>query len=84
MKTLSVTEAKAKLAELLHQVEDFESIYLTRNGKVAGVLVNPDEWESIQETLEILSDPNLMFQIRASKRSRKTYTMEEVFEDIER
>lgn len=82
MKTFSVTEAKARLAELLHDVEDFESIYLTRNGRVAGVLVNPDEWDSIQETLEILSDPAIMIQIRAARRSKKTYTMDEVFADI--
>jgi antitoxin YefM len=82
MKTCTVTEAKAKLSELLHEVEE-ESIYLTRNGEVAGVLVDPDEWESVQETLEILADPALMLQIRASKRSKKVYTMDEVFGDIE-
>lgn len=82
MKTCTVTEAKAKLSELLHEVEE-ESIYLTRNGEVAGVLVDPDEWESIQETLEILADPALMLQIRSSRRSKKLYTMDEVFGDIE-
>ena len=83
MKTCTVTEAKAKLSELLHEVEDAESIYLTRNGEVAGVLVNPDEWESIRETLEIFSDPALMLQIRASRRSKKLYTIDEVFGSIE-
>lgn len=79
MKTVPLTEAKAKLAQLVRELADYEQISLTRNGRVAGVLVHPEEWEALLETLEILSDPALMRQIRSSQRSRKTYTLQEVF-----
>jgi len=82
MKTVSVTEAKAKLTILLKELADYEQIYLTRNGQIAGVLVNLDEWESLLETLEILSDPDIMKQITAGKHSKKLYTMKQVFKDI--
>lgn len=82
MKSLSISDAKARLSELLHEVEDFETYYLTRNGKVAGVLVNPEEWAAMQETIAIMSDPDLMEQIRAGRRSKKTYPMHAVFADL--
>jgi PHD/YefM family antitoxin component YafN of YafNO toxin-antitoxin module len=40
----------------------------TRNGRPAAVLMSPDELESLEETLEILRDPDLMGSIRKSRR----------------
>ena len=82
MKTLPLSTAKAQLSELLDEIEDFEVIQLTRNGRTAAVLVNPLEWEGLQETLEILADEELMAQLRASRRSKKRYSMEQVFKDL--
>lgn len=82
MKSISLSDAKAHLSDVLDAVEDCETYYLTRNGRVAGVLVNPGEWEALQETLAILADPELMEQIRAGRRSRKLSTMQDVFRDL--
>lgn len=82
MKSIAMSDAKAHLSDLIREVEDYETYYLTKNGKVAAVLVNPDEWEGLRETLEILSDEDLMEQIRASRSSRKTYTMKHVFKNL--
>jgi PHD/YefM family antitoxin component YafN of YafNO toxin-antitoxin module len=40
---------------------------LTRNGRPAAVLISPDELESLEETLEILSDPKAMKAIRTAE-----------------
>jgi antitoxin YefM len=85
MKTLSLSEAKAKLSRLIEDVERRdEEVIITRNGRPAAVLVSPDEYESWKETIAILSDKQLMRDIRAgvaALRARKArlYTLEELF-----
>lgn len=62
------SEAKAHLSELADRVESHrENIVVTRHGRPAFVLVNPDYLESLEETLAIMSDPELMESIRASR-----------------
>jgi prevent-host-death family protein len=85
MKTLSLSEAKAKLSGLIEDVERRdEEIVITRNGRPAAVLVSPDEYESWKETIAILSDKPLMREIRAGLaalrgRRARLYTLEELF-----
>jgi antitoxin Phd_YefM of type II toxin-antitoxin system len=43
---------------------------VTRNGKPAAVLVSPQDLESLEETLAILSDPSLMAQIHESEQTK--------------
>jgi antitoxin YefM len=65
METLPLAEVKAKLSELVDRVErQQDRIVVTRRGKPAAVLVSPDDLESLEETLAILSDPELLAQIR--------------------
>lgn len=66
--TLPLSSVKAHLSELVDRVEDqHDRVVITRNGKPAAVLVSPDDLESLEETLAILSDPSLMAQIRESE-----------------
>ncbi|HLZ47459.1 MAG TPA: type II toxin-antitoxin system Phd/YefM family antitoxin [Candidatus Limnocylindria bacterium] len=65
MRTLSLSEVKAKLSELVDDVESRdERIVITRKGRPAAVLVSQDDLDSWQETLEIMSDPELMADLR--------------------
>lgn len=67
-KTLPISEVKTHLPELVSKVEARdEQIVVTRNGKPAAVLLSYDEYSKIQETLDVLSDPVLMRQIRQSR-----------------
>lgn len=67
-KTLPISEVKTRLPELVSGIADREEeIVVTRNGKPAAVLVNYDEYERLKDSLEVLSDPDLMKQIRRSK-----------------
>jgi prevent-host-death family protein len=83
-KILPISDVKARLPELVTGVsEREEEVIVTRNGKAAAVLVNYDEYERLKETLDVLSDKNLMRQIRASERyfarGGKGLTFEQVF-----
>jgi len=83
LKTLSLTEVKAKLSELIDEVESRdERVVITRRGRPAAVLVSQDDLDSWQETLEIKSDPALMAEIRRGIRQirrGRTVTYEKVF-----
>ena len=68
-KTVPFTEAKAHLSDLVDKVlRERERIYVTRNGKPAAVLLNPDELEALEETVEILQDAKLLESLRRSRR----------------
>jgi antitoxin YefM len=64
-KTLTLSEAKARLSELVAAVERTEEeLVITRNGRPAAVLISADEFESWQETREIQRNPALMQEIK--------------------
>ena len=67
-KTLPISEVKARLPELVSGVQEREEeIVVTRNGKPAAMLINYAEYERLKGTLDVLSDRNLLRQIRRSK-----------------
>jgi len=58
MRTISYTDARNSLARLMAEAADSrEPVAITRNGATAVVLVDADEWASMQETLHLLSSP---------------------------
>jgi antitoxin YefM len=68
-KTFPFTEARARLTELLDEVESrHEHVVITRNGRPAAVVLSPDEYEALQETLEILQDEDTLEALRESER----------------
>jgi prevent-host-death family protein len=85
MKTLSVSEAKMKLSALVEAVGAAdEEIVITKNGSPAAVLISPDEFESLKETIAVRSDASLMDEIKKGLKSLKNkktdlYTLDELF-----
>lgn len=68
--TLSLSAVKARLSELVDRVEaEDDRIVVTRNGRPAAVLVSPDDLESLEETLAVLSDRELMRKVREGERA---------------
>ena len=66
--TLPFSEVKAHLSEMADRVESqHDRILVTRNGRPSFVLMNPDDLESLEETLDIMSDAELMESIRQSR-----------------
>jgi antitoxin YefM len=65
-KIVPVREFRTKLSELLSDVADRrDHVLVTRNGKPAAALVPIDEYEALEETAEILSDPDAIAAIEA-------------------
>lgn len=67
MEILSVTEARITLKTLVDRVcGTHERVTLTRNGRAAAVLISPDDLEGLEETISVLSNPDLMGQLAAA------------------
>ena len=85
MKTMSLSEAKMKLSDLVDKVQQMdEEVIITRNGRPAAVLISPDEFASMRETVEVKADRELMKEIQAGLRAlegrTRLYTLEELLE----
>lgn len=60
-KTVPVRELRSNLSSLLDEVSDRrDHVVVTRNGAPAAALVPIDEYEALEETAEILSDPDAL------------------------
>ena len=85
MKALSVSEAKMKLSGLIDTINATdEEVMITKNGRPAAVLVSPEEFESLKETVAVRSDISLMKEIKKGLKAlkmkkTKLYTLEELF-----
>jgi antitoxin YefM len=67
---LPLSYVKARFSELVDRVEsEDDRIVVTRNGRPAAVLVSADDLESLEETLAVLSDRELMRKIREGERA---------------
>lgn len=65
MRTLPLSEVKARLSEIADEVDrTHERVHITRNGREYVVLLSAEDLESIEATLELLSDPQAMAEIR--------------------
>ena len=72
MRILPLAEAKAKLSQLVADVTNTdEEVTITKNGRATAVLVSYEEFESWQETLAVLSDRELVEEIRTGLRQLK-------------
>ena len=57
MTTDSLRNVKDRFSEFVDRVHrDHERIIVTRNGRPAAVMISPDDLDSLEETLAILSD----------------------------
>ena len=84
MKTLPVSEVKMKLSSLVESVRSTdEEIMITKNGAAVAILISPDEFVSLKETIAVRRDDELMKEIKSGLkelRTRKTriYTLDEL------
>ena len=66
---LPFSEAEARLSELADRIENqHERVVVTRRGRPSFVLMSLDELESLEETLDILGDEELMASLRQSEK----------------
>ncbi|MCX6431367.1 MAG: type II toxin-antitoxin system Phd/YefM family antitoxin [Actinobacteria bacterium] len=65
MSTQSLRDVRDHLSEVIDRVEhQHERVVVTRNGKPAAVIVSPEDLAQLQETIDVLSDPQALADIR--------------------
>ncbi len=65
-KTVPVRDFRNNLGQLLSAVADRrDHIVVTRNGRPAAALVPIDEYEALEETAEVVSDPDALTALEA-------------------
>jgi prevent-host-death family protein len=61
MQTIPLTDVETRLTELVDRANELlERFTLTREGKAEAVLLSADDFEGLLETLDILSDTELV------------------------
>lgn len=87
METIPITEAKTRIAELADRVaREHDHFTITRNGRADVMLISVAEYESLQETLDILSDEQALSDLRQSREdfeAGETYTLDQVRAELE-
>ena len=84
-RTVPFTDARATLSDLLDLVEhEQEPIVITRKGKPVAIVMSVAEWESWEETIDVLSDPEAMEALRASEEDVKAGRLVDLDEVLRR
>lgn len=66
---IAISDARAKLPDLVDRVnKKLDRVTITVNGQPKAVLLSAAELESLEETLEILSNPKLMKDLRKAEK----------------
>ena len=69
MDTLPLAEIKARLSAIVDKIErHHDRILLTRNGRPAAILMSPEDLAALEDTLELLSDPEALRDIELARR----------------
>ena len=64
MVVMPVAEARARFSEIVETAQStHERVEVTKNGRRAAVLLSADDYDTLLETLDILSDAELVAQI---------------------
>jgi antitoxin YefM len=87
--TMSLAAVKARFSELVDRVErQQDRVIVTRNGKPAAVLISPEDLESLEETLAVMSDRSVASQIRETEKATAAgesgVKLDELRADLER
>jgi len=68
MATIPLADAKARLSAVLDEVRDtHERVVITRNGRPEAVIMSVSDLEALEETLDLLSTPDAVDEIRQAE-----------------
>ncbi|GHJ49580.1 hypothetical protein Cs7R123_69220 [Catellatospora sp. TT07R-123] len=82
--TLPLADVRDRLSPLVTSVETtHERVVITKNGRPAAVLISYEDLESLQETLEILSEPGIVEEIRDALTDSERFSMDDIRRDLE-
>ncbi len=82
-KIMPVTTVKKNLLNIIKEMSNEDStITVTKNGTAVGVMITPDRYISLLETIEILADPNIIKALNSSENDflkNKIYSHKDVW-----
>ncbi len=79
---LPLADVKNRLSEVIERLErEHGRIVVTKYGRPTAVLLSVEDLESLEETLEILSTPRLLEEIRKGDRDVKAGRAERLSRD---
>jgi antitoxin YefM len=65
MSTQSLRDVRDHLSEVIDRVEQqHDRVVVTRNGVPAAVILSPDDLAQLEETIDVLGDPQALADIR--------------------
>ena len=84
-KVLPITTMKKNLLDIVKEmVNEDSTVTVTKNGVPVGVMMTPNRYEGLLETIEILSDPQILKSLAASSKdfkSGKVFTHRDIWVD---
>ena len=84
-KILPITKVKKEFLDVIKEMnEDESTITVTKNGIPVSVMMTPERYEALLETIEILADPRITKTLKASERDFRTgkvYTHKDAWAD---
>lgn len=76
---LPLADVKNRLSEVVDRLErEHGRVVITKHGRPAAVVLSVDDLEGLEETLELLSDPQAMRSIRRSQKEIEAGKTEEL------
>ena len=70
--TLPLAQVKSKFSEMVDRVEHtHDRIVVTRNGRPAAVMISPEELASLEDTLDLLSDPTVIGELEEARQAHR-------------
>ena len=82
-KIIPVTTVKKNFLNIIKEMSDEDStVTVTKNGVAVGVMITPDRYIGLLETIEILSNPDIIKSLDSSKNDfirNKTYSHKDVW-----
>lgn len=72
----SLREVRDHFSEVVDRVQrEHARVTVTRNGKAAAVILSPDDLAQLEETLDVLSDPDALADIREADAAYRAGTV---------
>lgn len=79
---MSLADVKTRLSEVVDRLErEHGRVVLTKHGRPAVVLISVEDLESLEETLDILSNPRLLGDVRKGERDMRAGRVEKLTRD---
>lgn len=86
--TITLKELRPELPEVIKNIDaKLDRYIVTKRGKPVAIMMSPDDYEGLLETIEILSDKETARRIKKAKqqlKEGKTISLEELRRRIEK